>query len=97
MAHEFDFDGSTLVTAVRLTFEQRGTALPVEIEAFTESFIDTKQLQWSAFRRRLQQDHVPASFGVIVGSVGEFLSPVVAALSSGEPGPGKWAAPGPWT
>ena len=97
LAREFDFDGSRLVTAVRLTFEQRGTALPSEVDAFTQSFIDAKQLQWSAFRKRLKQDRIPESFGVIVASVREFVSPVVAALSCGRASPGNWASPGPWT
>ena len=44
-------------------FEQRGTALPSEIEVFTQPFIYAKQTQRAAFRNRLQQDHVPASFG----------------------------------
>ena len=44
-------------------FEQLGTALPSEIEVFTQPFIDAKQPQRAAFRNRLQQDHVPASFG----------------------------------
>ena len=97
LAQEFDFDGYKLVTAVRLTFERRGTTLPSEIDAFTQSFIDAKQLQWSAFRKRLHQDSVPSSFGPVVTSVREFLSPVVAALSSGKASPGNWTAPGPWT
>ena len=97
LAQEFDFDGYSLITAVRLTFERRGTTLPSEIDAFTQSFIDAKQLQWSAFRKRLNQDSVPSSFGPVVTSVREFLSPVVAALSSGKASPGNWTAPGPWT
>ena len=91
-----DFNGDKLVTAVRLTFERRGTTLPSGIDAFTQTFIDAKQLQWSAFRKRLNQDSVPSSFGPVVTSVREFLSPVVAALSSGKASPGNWTAPGPW-
>ena len=97
LSRQFDFDGPKLVEAIRLTFDRRSTALPLEIEAFTEPFIDAKQTQWAAFRNRLHQEHVPASFGEIVASVGEFLSPVVAALASGKPRPTTWNAPGPWT
>jgi hypothetical protein len=97
LSRQFDFDGPKLIQAIRLTFEQRGTALPLEIEAFTQPFIDSKQTQWAAFRNRLQQDHVTASFGEITASVDGFLSPIVAALSSGKPSPANWAAPGPWT
>ena len=70
---------------------------PVASDAFAQSFIDAKQLQWSAFRKRLSHDSVPSSFGPVVTSVREFLSPVVAALSSGKASPGNWTAPGPWT
>ena len=96
LSRRFDFDGAELAEAVRLTFERRGTALPAEIEAFTEPFISAKQTQWAAFRKRLGQDHVLASFGEIVAQVKEFLTPIIAALSSGKPKPTKWTAPGPW-
>lgn len=97
LSRQFDFDGTKLAEAIRLTFEQRGTTLPAEIEAFTEPFIEAKQTQWAAFRKRLQQDHVPASFREITASVDRFLSPIVAALSSGKPSPTNWTAPGAWT
>jgi len=97
LSRQFDFDGAALAEAVRLTFERRGTALPTEIEAFTEPFISTKQTQWTAFWKRLGQNHVPASFGDIVSQVDGFLSPIVATLSSGKSKPTKWTAPGPWT
>ncbi len=83
--------------AMERTFERRGTVLPSEIEVFTQPFIDAKQTQWAAFRNRLQQDHVPASFGEITASVSRFLWPIVAALSSEKSSPTDWIAPGPWT
>ena len=97
LSRQFDFDGAELAEAIRLTFERRGTALPTEIEPFSEPFISTKQTQWAAFRKRLGQDHIPASFRDIVAQVDEFLSPVIATLSSGKSKPTKWTAPGPWT
>jgi len=96
LSRQFDFDGARLSEAIRLTFDKRGTALPMQIEAFTKSFVDTKQVQWMTFWRRLQQDHVPASFEEITALVDRFLSPVVASLSSGKPNPTNWAATGPW-
>ena len=97
LSGQFDFHGRELAEAIRLTFERRGTALPVELAAFTKSFVDGKQTQWAAFRTRLQQEHVPVSFSNIVASLGRFLSPVIAALFSGDPGPTHWTASGPWT
>jgi hypothetical protein len=45
LSRQFDFDGARLAKAIRLTFDQRGTAIPTEIETFTEPFIDAKQIQ----------------------------------------------------
>lgn len=97
LSRQFDFDGAKLAEAIRLTFERRGTALPTEIEAFTEPFINAKQIQWTTFWKRLQQDHVPVSFREVTTAVDGFLTPVVAALSSGKPSRTNWIASGPWS
>jgi predicted nucleotidyltransferase component of viral defense system len=97
LSREFDFDGTRLAEAISRTFERRGTALPAAVEAFTEFFIDAKQTQWAAFRKRMQQGHVPASFKEVVSAVDGFLSPIVTAISSGRPGPKIWSPSGRWT
>ena len=97
LSRQFDFDGPELARAIQLTFEKRGTPLPQEIVAFSGSFIKEKQTLWAAFRNRLSQDHVPVSFEDVVASVDRFLSPVVAALVTGNPGATRWVASGPWT
>jgi len=97
LSRQFDFDGAKLAKAIQLTFEQRGTKLPSEIEAFTDTFIDTKQNQWTAFWKRLQQDHVPAAFREITSAVERFLAPLASAISADLPKPTKWTAPGPWS
>ncbi len=97
LSRQFDFDGAKLAEAIRLTFERRGTVMPVEIEAFDEPFISAKQIQWSAFWKRLQQDHVPISFRDIVSAVETFLVPVASATSQGTTKPMSWIASGPWT
>lgn len=97
LSRQFSFDGPRLTDAIRLTFERRGTRLPVEIDAFTELFIEAKQTQWAAFRKRLGQEHVPVSFKEIVASVDSFLSPIAVVCSSGKQISTNWTAPGPWT
>ena len=97
LSRQFDFDGPDLAEAIRLTFERRGTALPPEIEAFTRRFVDSRQVLWTAFRNRLQPNRVPASFAQVVASIAHFISPIVAAVSSGNPAPTRWNAPGRWT
>jgi len=96
LSRQFNFNGSRLTEAIRLTFERRGTELPTEIDAFTETFIEAKQTQWAAFRKRLGQDHIPVSFREIAASVDNFLSPIVEVFSSGKQSPTTWTAPGPW-
>lgn len=96
ISRQFDFDGVMLSEAVRLTFEQRDTAMPGRVEAFENTFKHTKQTQWAVFRKRLQQDHIPDSFHDIVSSVETFLAPLATAISQGTIVAGKWNSPGPW-
>lgn len=97
LSRQFDFEGAGLTEAIRLTFKQRGTIMPREIEAFTDAFADAKQIQWRAFHRRLGHDHVPASFSDIAEAVGGFLIPIAKHLSSVNLMPTRWNAPGPWS
>lgn len=96
LSRQFDFDGAILAEAIRLTFEQRGTALPAVIDAFTGSFIDAKQIQWAAFWKRLRQQQIPDSFNDIATLVSGFLTPIVAAISTDKSIPANWIPPGPW-
>jgi predicted nucleotidyltransferase component of viral defense system len=96
LSRQFDFNGARLAEATRLTFERRGTVLPTSIEAFTGTFIQAKGKQWMAFRKRLQQDHAPVFFREVVTVVNGFLTPILAAISSGIPITKTWTAPGPW-
>jgi hypothetical protein len=96
LSHQFDFEGARLAEAIRLTFNHRGTELNSQIDAFTDTFIISKQVQWTVFRKKLEQDNVPESFGEIVKAMKEFLSPMVTALSSNTEISSKWFAPGRW-
>lgn len=78
LSRHFEFDGQKLSEAIRLTFQQRGTVIPKEIEAFTQPFIEAKQVQWTAFRKRLQLAHVPESFHEVVTVVDHFLTPLIS-------------------
>lgn len=60
-------------------------------------FDGAKQTQWTAFWKRLQQDHVPAAFREITSAVERFLAPLASAISADNPEPTKWTAPGPWS
>jgi hypothetical protein len=90
LSRQFNFDGVKLSEAVRLTFERRETAMPERVDAFETTFKNDKQVQWAAFRKRLQQNHIPDSFHDIVSSVEAFLAPLASAISQGTPMAGKW-------
>jgi predicted nucleotidyltransferase component of viral defense system len=81
LSRHFDLDESRLARAIHLTFKRRGTEIPDVIDAFADPFITSRQTQWSAFRKKLRQENVPASFGEIVKAVDELLMPIAATLN----------------
>jgi hypothetical protein len=54
LARQFSFESRTLQTAIKRTFENRGTQIPQNIKAFSIEFTSTKQNQWKSFRKRLK-------------------------------------------
>ena len=96
LSRQFDFDGEKLAEAIGLTFQRRGTALPAKIEAFEQTFIDAKQVQWESFWKRLKQNHVPKSFKDVVIALKDFLAPVTSMLVRGNLKPMNWSESGPW-
>ncbi|MEZ5307933.1 MAG: nucleotidyl transferase AbiEii/AbiGii toxin family protein [Pyrinomonadaceae bacterium] len=96
LSRQFDFDGMKLAEAIRLTFGKRNTVLPGRIEAFEHQFVSEKQVQWAAFRKRLGKLDLPESFGEIVLSIDEFVSPLVRLLKQKETLFPSWRAKGPW-
>lgn len=96
LSRQFEFEGERLAEAIRLTFANRNTSLPVEIEAFSDEFINSKQIQWTAFARRLNQEHVPAQFQEIIKGVRTFLFPLISALFTQIPVPKKWNGVNQW-
>jgi predicted nucleotidyltransferase component of viral defense system len=96
LSRRFDFNGADLAEAIRLTFERRKHSIPATIEPFSESFINEKQVQWTAFLRKLQQIHVPSDFKEIIVHLDEFLTPIVEMLTTDKPFKRYWIASGPW-
>jgi predicted nucleotidyltransferase component of viral defense system len=96
LCRQFDFKGPDLTEAIRLTFKNRHTTLPVEIEAFSEKFIQSKQIQWTAFTKRINQEHVPVQFQDIINTIQSFLYPLVSALSNQSPAPKEWSSINQW-
>lgn len=96
LSRQFDFTGRDLAEAIRLTFEQRKTAFPVRIESFSEDFVNEKQVQWAAFHKKLDQEHIPSDLREIVLHLDGFLAPVISILTTGSTFNHNWLAPGPW-
>ncbi len=97
LSQQFNFKGAQLAEAIRLTFNQRDTELPMKVEAFKEPFIRDKQIQWSAFCKRLGQAQVPTEFSVVVFFVSKFLLPLLHALNAVSTMPNIWIASGEWS
>ncbi|MGE5313144.1 MAG: nucleotidyl transferase AbiEii/AbiGii toxin family protein [Acidobacteriota bacterium] len=96
LSRRYNFDGAKLAEAIRLTFNERSTEIPAHIEAFSETFINSKQVQWNAFRKRLKREEVAVEFRIVVHNIQKFLAPAVSALSTGEKLPMHWKVGGPW-
>ena len=98
MARQFDFHGPTLASAVRATFENRGTTIdpdPVAWESeFTRSEVARKR--WSAFIRKGRFTGTPEELAEVTGEIANFLRPVSLAVRSGDIFSMEWTAPGPW-
>lgn len=97
LSRQYNFEGARLAEAIKLTFQHRGTALPSKIEAFDQAFIETKQIQWVAFWKKLQQNKDPEPFENVVSTIEKFISPLIPALSHEKTLPKKWPASGPWS
>lgn len=76
---------------------QRNTEVPASLKPLFDALIGIKQIQWAAFRRKLQQPQVPESFQDLSTSILGFIEPIIGAVSTGIPFRKRWHAPGPWS
>jgi hypothetical protein len=98
LSRQFDFDGPTLATAIRRTFENRGTAVQSQPTALTASFGSdaTKQAQWQGFLKRTKLSGVPSALQEVSDALVPFLGPVAGAVERAARFDQRWVAPGPW-
>lgn len=98
LSRQFDFDGATLVTAIRRTFANRKTAVVSRPTALTPTFGGdaAKQTQWQGFLRKSKLDEVPTSLQSVIDELVPFLAPVAAAVETGAMFDRFWTATGPW-
>ncbi|MGQ7263559.1 nucleotidyl transferase AbiEii/AbiGii toxin family protein [Vreelandella sp. V005] len=95
LSRQHSFTLSNLAGAITRTFANRHTELP-ETNPFSTAFVDSKQPQWQAFRKRLGQPHMPEAFSEVVAAVLEFLAPVIEKTAA-DPVQKIWHPPGPWS
>jgi Nucleotidyl transferase AbiEii toxin, Type IV TA system len=98
LASHFLFDGKLLAKAVSATFANHETAIDEAPVAFTADVTDQAStlMQWSAFRSRLSQEHVPEKLSDVVRVLAMFLLPVARACASKAGFEMRWAPLGPW-
>jgi predicted nucleotidyltransferase component of viral defense system len=99
LSRRFEYDGQTVVSAIRATFERRQTGLSMETPiALTDAFGSNtdKVTQWNAFLRRNRLDVGELPLEQIVAQIAEFLEPPRLAAASGSSFEARWPAGGPW-
>ena len=95
MSQRFDFDGRTLVEAIRATFVRRKTAIPEETPvAFTDTFLTIKAVQWNAFIRRSKLSEI--NIVQAMCTVRTFAGPPLLAASQRTDFFQNWSPNGPW-
>jgi hypothetical protein len=99
IAGAFRFDRSTLVRAVRATFDRRATpverALPAALASPFYSD-ESRAGQWRAYVNRSTLTEAPPDFAQVGERLGAFLQPVWADLYSSGAQAGDWPPGGPW-
>lgn len=98
MASHFEFDGSTLVRAIRATFERRGTAVPDHAPVgMTTAFAEApgKQGQWSGFLRKSASTS-SMELSSAIASLARFLEAPRQAAATGTAFSLRWPVGGPW-
>jgi len=99
LAQRETFDGPTLVSALRATFERRTTPLPDRLPlALTAEFGASaeKQGQWQGFLRRSGASLRPGDLGAIVDALARFVGPALEAAATGSEFATRWPLGGPW-
>jgi hypothetical protein len=82
MSREFEFDGATLVWAVRATFERRKTPIPTTVPAaLGADFAKNRESQWSTFTRRNSIAAIP--FIEALDEIRRFAVPILESAGTG--------------
>jgi len=98
LSRQYPFNGDVLYRAITECFSLRGIEAVSKPVALSSDFADdpSKTAQWRAFIRKNRIDSVNDDLGEVINTIGDFLSPVLGAISEGKDFKGVWKPPGPW-
>ena len=95
LSRHFDFDGKTLVEAIRATFDRRKTKLPEGAPiALTDDFSTMKTIQWNAFLRRNRLPEL--EMAVVMDAIRQFAELPLSNASRTEAFLKNWTATKGW-
>ena len=98
LARHFAFDGNKLARAIVATFKRRETPLVADPIGLSDEFANEpgKQVQWTAFLRKIRATEAPADLQEQVATLRAFLQPALAALAAGRTFEPRWPPGGSW-
>lgn len=96
LARQFQFNGLNLQKAIIGTFTQRKTELLPDIEAFSEDFAKTKDVQWKAFRNKVDSDAIPRQLEIVIHQIKQFIQPVIKSTKQVEKYLKTWVPESGW-
>jgi predicted nucleotidyltransferase component of viral defense system len=78
-SRHLSLEKDALLSAIRATFGNRGTPLPVnEFEILSPQFVADHQLQWNAFVRKIGEEDLRDEFGRVVADLRRFAMPLLS-------------------
>ena len=92
LSHQIPFKSKSLVTALKITFNKRGTLLPSDPIVFQEGFEKNrlKLEQWTHFYQQNRLPDIP-SFSTVISRLKTLLVPVLHSIRSGQSIDGIWS------
>ena len=100
LARQFEFEGKTLVEAIKATFNRRSTAIPKETPtAFSNKFAsdNDKNKQWLAFLSRTGLGEMTLSLPQVIDELKQFILPPLDAAAQEQQFNQSWIAGGSWS
>ena len=100
LCREFEFQGQSLIGAIRATFERRQTPIPDGLPiALTEEFAlnEVKATQWKAFLSRSRVVETALELPEVVDTIAIFLRPAMEAARGGGLWTMSWSPTSRWT